>query len=218
VKISKIVDRLLPAYPERQERITNARVEEDLVREALTLHGKFRLRARGGSMNPAIPDNELVEVVPVSVTELRVGDVVMSVHKTQCYVIHRIVWKDRTTGTIRTKGDSLDGLDPRVGEAELLGRVRWYTALGKSVSLDHGLMGAGGSVLAALSLTSLMVAGISRKLFLRLPGGIRIARFLSRVSRVPGWVLAWILIRLAVRGTVQQYSGPNRCHNDDHST
>ncbi len=211
-----MIDRLFPAYPETQERIINARVEEGLVRDALMLHGKFRLRARGGSMNPAIPDNELVEVVPASVADVRVGNVVMSVHKADCYVIHRIVWKDRRTGTVRTKGDSLDGLDPPVGNAELLGRVRWYTSRGKSVTVDHGLMKAGGRVLAVLSLSSLMVAGISRKLFLHLPGGIRIARFFSRVSRIPGWFLAWILVRLAAKGGAQQHNDPGRCHSDDH--
>jgi len=201
--ISSIIDRLFPAYPETQERISNARVEEDLVRDALRLHGKFRLRARGGSMNPAIPDYELVVVVPASVADLHIGDVVMSVHKAQCYVIHRIVWKDRSTGTVRTKGDSLDGLDPPVGKAQLLGRVRWYTFRGKSVFLAHGLMESGGKALAVMSLGSLMVAGTSRKLFLCLPGGIRIARFFSRVSRVPGWLLAWILVRLAAKGPLR---------------
>lgn len=147
-------------------------------------------------MNPAIPDRELVEIVPATKQEVGIGDTIMAAYTSTYYVIHRVVWNDRRTGSLWTKGDSLDGLDPPVLSEQLLGKARWHTLRGRTVCLDTAAMRFGGRSLAVLSLCSLLPATLARRLFRHLPGGDRLARFIARVSRVPGWVAAWIWVRL----------------------
>ncbi|MCU0610600.1 MAG: S24/S26 family peptidase [Candidatus Eisenbacteria bacterium] len=211
----RLLDRLLPGTPIPQQRIANAPVDGALVRESLSRHGRFTLTARGGSMNPAVPDGSVVVVEPAAFSLARYGEIVMATYGGTWHVIHRIVGRDRRAGMLLTKGDSLDGLDPPVDEAMFLGRVAGYSRGARRVALDKGLMRRAGPLLATLSIGSLALVAIPVRVLRGIPWGTRIARLLARVARGPAWVLAWVLVRLSARPCGPRSSGRGTDRSDD---
>ncbi len=206
---------LLVGRPRATRRVLNARVDGRLVREALGRHGRFRVLARGGSMNPVIPDGATVTVVPLTLQGARVGDVVMACYGEHLYTLHRVV-RGSPGGVILTKGDSLDGMDPPVGTPELLGRVVAYEVRGRRVRLDRGILYRAGPLLAALSRASLV-----GRFPLRYAPTSRAAAIASRVAcralRAPAWILAWCLVRLSSRPAGRRSSGRDTGRSGDHS-
>ncbi len=194
----------------------NAKVDKTLVQEALRLHGRFRLKARGGSMMPAIPDAAVLEIEPAQLRNVRFGDVVMAVHQDDFYLIHRIVRKDTRISMIWTKGDSLDALDPPAGPESLLGKVVWFTYRGKRVRLDRGVMLWAGPLVAALSFFSFFLSSQFSKLFTPPSVDTPLPRFVARCTRVPGWLMAAMLVFLSsLLAESPRNSDPNTGRNDD---
>jgi len=212
----RLLDRLLPGAPVPEERIINAPVNSDLIREALTRHGYFKLTARGGSMSPFMPDGASVTVVPFPLHRVKRGDIVMASYGGSWYVIHRVVRRLRD-GTILTKGDSLDGLDPPIDESALLGRVVGYAARGRHVSVNRGIMKGAGPLLAVCSLGALAVGAVPAAVLVRLPAGARLARLLRRMLRAPAWVAAWCLVRASSGPAEPRSNGRDTDRSGDHS-
>lgn len=81
------------------------------------------LRARGRSMEQAIPDGAQVELVPLTVGDLpRLGDVVAARGSTSGFVIHRIIGTDGN-GRFLLCGDNNRAADGWVAREHLVARV-----------------------------------------------------------------------------------------------
>jgi hypothetical protein len=84
----------------------------------------FRVEVRGLSMYPSLKDGDVVEVRPVQIGEVELGDVVFF-RSGDRLLAHRVVGitvDDRGTH-LRTRGDSFRQEDPLVSEANLVGLV-----------------------------------------------------------------------------------------------
>jgi phage repressor protein C with HTH and peptisase S24 domain len=94
-------------------------IPDELLREALTLHGRVLVRARGHSMRPLIVDGSLVEVVPC--TDPNIGDVI-AFFRGRRLIVHRLV----ATGPSRLilRGDATLHADPPISLEQILGRVK----------------------------------------------------------------------------------------------
>jgi len=94
-----------------------------LLAEAVSNAGSGRVRLRGSSMHPTIPDGETVVVSKSSADELRPGDVVLFQHEGRL-VAHRIVALNRPApGMLLTRGDAVAANDAPVTFDEVIGRV-----------------------------------------------------------------------------------------------
>lgn len=80
-----------------------------------------RFQVHGDSMYPVIHSGDYVLVEPVALTDVRLGDVVLSL-TARGLTAHRVVAITQTT--ITTCGDNALDNDPPITAAELLGRVR----------------------------------------------------------------------------------------------
>jgi signal peptidase I len=120
----------------------------------LTAEGKpVEIPVRGSSMRPWLRDGDRVRLVPMTVEEMRVGDVVVRVN-TAGPVIHRFVgrWPSRQGWRLLTKGDGASRLDPPVRADELVGRVVARVRDGRAQRLEGTGMRLWGRAHAAVSL------------------------------------------------------------------
>ena len=77
----------------------------DLSQRLLSMGLGFRFQARGTSMEPAIRDGDLLQVMPVVAEELGRGDIVLFADGAN-FRAHRLVVVDRVRGIFVTRGDS----------------------------------------------------------------------------------------------------------------
>ena len=99
-----------------------------LLQEAVHAGRTVRVRARGGSMHPLIPDGSVVELAPVH-RPLRVGDVVAAARGDDL-LIHRVVGLG---DPVALKGDANGGRDGGVAPGDVF-------ALARRVSTPRGLV------------------------------------------------------------------------------
>ncbi len=88
--------------------------------ETMRRRGKMVITSFGTSMEPSIPHGARLEIRPVALDELQIGDVVLYHHAGQCFC-HRLIRKDRRLCIL--KGDSLLTADPPVGWDQVIGRA-----------------------------------------------------------------------------------------------
>jgi len=195
----------------------NARVNGDLIKQALDLHGRFRLKARGGSMYPLIRDGELIEIIPLDPEKVRFGDIIMTVFGNERYVIHRVVRLKRGEKIFYTKGDSIDAVDPPAGPDEFLGIVHWYAHRGRIIQSRRGLMRLTAPFLAGCSLVSFGLTELLGNLFHLEPGTMAGPRkVIARLLRLPGWILAKIVVEISYLGSKRrQDNGRDTDRSDD---
>jgi signal peptidase I len=104
----------------------------------------FRVEVRGLSMYPFLKDGDVVEVAPVQIGEVELGDVVFfrSGDRLLTHRVVEIVVDDRGTH-LRTRGDSFRQEDPPISEADLVGLVTVVCRLRRkrdhTIRLDRGL-------------------------------------------------------------------------------
>ena len=117
---------MLPALPEKDDssnRIDQVELAAELLREGYAV----RLVARGHSMQPLIPDEAVLELKPARLSDLRRGDVVLTIAnatynskvetETKIFLIHRIIsLKTGPDGTllVQTRGDASFQLDSEI--------------------------------------------------------------------------------------------------------
>src|SRR3954467_6248795 len=124
----------------------DSKLFEDVIRPLLQQGLSVRFQARGASMSPAIRDQEVVQVTPVMVTELRKDDIVLA--KSHCgFRLHRIVLADPAKDVFVTRGDCGVQDDPALKAEQILG-----LASAKEVRLGRNIVqakfrGAGGWML-----------------------------------------------------------------------
>lgn len=90
------------------------------LRESLERRGRIVLRCDGRGMGRILPRGSLVEVRPVGVEELRVGDVVAYHYAGRC-LCHRMI--RRVGRQVVLKGDTRLSADPPVPRDQIIGRV-----------------------------------------------------------------------------------------------
>jgi len=118
---------------------------------ALTDAGvSLRLQLHGGSMYPFIRDGDWVEIVPVPVDEICIGDVILSRTGLQLFA-HRVIRRIPGEQNIQliTRGDNhLREERPVDPDADLIGRIQIVYRGRRMIRLDCGLPGCLGKLAA----------------------------------------------------------------------
>ncbi|MCK4648717.1 signal peptidase I [bacterium] len=113
----------------------------ELSKDILSQGACLRFQAKGGSMYPAIRDGDILNVEPVKVKDIRLGDVIFYRTAGERMVAHRVIKKlsqnDRLI--LVTKGDSNTGKEEEVILEEILGRVKAIERYGRRICLNQGL-------------------------------------------------------------------------------
>lgn len=110
-----------------------------LCAQLLSRGTSVRFKARGSSMRPFIMDGDFITVVPVSASQLRLGDVALYSGKTGALHAHRVITVTRRSGRIVlvVRGDASMGQMERVASDHILGRVALVVRGGKSFSISR---------------------------------------------------------------------------------
>jgi signal peptidase len=149
----------------------------DLGKEVLGSGASVRLRLRGWSMYPLVRNGDMVELIPASLNQVQIGDIVLF-RADKRLLAHRIV--RRTPGgqpvSLVPRGDNLLAEDrPIKDEADLVGQVRAVWRNGREIRLDRGPAGYLGRLIARHTVAHYSVYGLTR-LWLR--GGRLMQSFL----------------------------------------
>ena len=92
-----------------------------LIRRVIERTGRFECRASGHSMLPTIRGGDILEVVPVTSKEMRVGQILLVERGTHSLVCHRLVM--RSGDWLTLVGDACLLLDSPTRVENVLGRV-----------------------------------------------------------------------------------------------
>lgn len=115
----------------------------ELSKDVLARGACLRFLARGGSMRPLIRDGDILEIQPIEVAEVRVGDVIFFRGHRGNMLAHRLVRRTQAENgetTLIAKGDSASRFDRPVRPDQLFGKVVSIERQGKRVDLDSGLI------------------------------------------------------------------------------
>jgi signal peptidase I len=97
----------------------------ELGRQVLKQGYLLRFRASGRSMDPFIRNGDVIEIKPIDISKVRIGDVIL--YRTFCgtWVVHRAIEKHEAGGriTLVIKGDAAQGSDRQVCREQVLGKV-----------------------------------------------------------------------------------------------
>lgn len=141
----------------RTKRIGGERRADDALRiaDALERRGRISLRVHGTSMQPWVRPKDIAMIRPISIENVRCGDVVLFRRENHLFV-HRIVEKRGSLNAAQffTKGDAHPTSDGVVQEQELLGRVTRIYRNGRRIDLDAPRQLALGLFISQLSLYS----------------------------------------------------------------
>jgi hypothetical protein len=98
----------------------------------------FRFQARGWSMSPFIRDRDVITIVPVNSTSLKIGDIVaFVVPDSQRLVVHRVVGR-RGTELLVQADSAARAADDLVPGSSVLGRVKRVERNGQPVRFGLG--------------------------------------------------------------------------------
>lgn len=115
----------------------NAPSFADAAADLLASGCRLRFRATGRSMQPAISDGEMITVEPVSVADVRRGDIVL--YRTQkCVIAHRVQKIERDSERVAVlllRGDTCEHFDGPVLPSQVLGRVVTVDRGGRQIDL-----------------------------------------------------------------------------------
>ena len=115
----------------------------ELAAEMLRGGNKLHIRAQGWSMYPFIKHGDFLEVEPVEVAAIKVGDVVFCRYRGDKLVAHRVVGVNRVNredggAALVVKGDWTPRADPLVYPGQVLGRVAAIERGEKRIRLNSG--------------------------------------------------------------------------------
>lgn len=113
----------------------------ELGRALIASGRSFRLRVRGQSMFPWIRDGDEIQVAPVAVDQVRVGDIVFF-RRGRLLLAHRVIRRLGGGETVQwvTRGDNhLQDDGPINLPADLIGRVEKVYRGRRTIALDRGL-------------------------------------------------------------------------------
>ncbi|HSR30026.1 MAG TPA: hypothetical protein VLY63_05625 [Anaerolineae bacterium] len=96
----------------------------ELGKELMSLGASLQLEVRGWSMYPFLKDKDVVEIAPVRMAEIDIGDIVVFRSEDRL-LAHRVVGvvSDEKGFCLRVRGDSFRQEDPPVKETNLIGKI-----------------------------------------------------------------------------------------------
>lgn len=111
-----------------------------LATQILAERNVLRFRAHGGSMYPFVRDGDVLQVEPVRLSSVRVGDVVLFQDAEDRLTVHRVIGirRDRNRVALVTKGDSSCRPDSPVYPEQILGRLTSVSREGKTLYMSGG--------------------------------------------------------------------------------
>jgi len=112
-----------------------------LTHEILKKGNSFRFRAKGGSMYPFIKSGQVIHVRPVSVSEIRYGDIIFYYNGNNV-IVHRVIrkYRGKNKTKIVTKGDALRYPDKDISADSILGKVVAFEREERVVRIDKAPM------------------------------------------------------------------------------
>lgn len=160
----------------------------ELSKDVLVRGDCLRFQARGGSMCPLIRDGDILEVQPIEVAEVRLGDVIFFQGHRGNMLAHRLVHKTQAENgetTLIAKGDAASQFDQPVRPDQLFGKVISIERRQKRVELDSRLIKLMGLLWAK-------VPFISSRVYLFLRRGKRKAlRVASKIGYLARISILW---------------------------
>jgi len=133
---------------------------EGLLEEGLSV----RTIVTGRSMSPAILSGDTVTISPVGSENLNKGDIVLIRNGNGRLVLHRIIHQDKSRTVVRTKGDSLNSLDPATTAERILGRVTFIERNESTINTCSPLWRQIGLLISSYGLVKVAYTGMSRRL------------------------------------------------------
>ena len=136
----------------------------DLIRSLLHQGTAVRIRVSGRSMQPLLNGEEIVEIAPLGVQHLKIGDIVFFCDQQGNPLLHRLLRRRSYNGLLylQTKGDSCTGFDSIVPADQVLGRIQRIIFTDRTeVDLQTSLMRLGAYliVVRSMMLYALRTAG-----------------------------------------------------------
>lgn len=116
--------------------VNGSRIFLEASHELLRLGYGVRFRAGGHSMHPTIKDGEMITVEPVTLGDIKSGDIILYQLK-RGVIAHRVVCVEREGSQLRfiLRGDSSVTCDAPVEAEKILGRVISVERAGRAVNL-----------------------------------------------------------------------------------
>lgn len=97
------------------------------------------LRYQGRSMWPCFQEGDLLEIVPIAIANIRIGDCVAFRVDSKQTIAHRVV---TVQGSLITRGDALPTVDNEtIQPKHFLGKVVYVYRLGRSIRIWGGIIG-----------------------------------------------------------------------------
>lgn len=124
-----------------------------LATQILAERNVLRFRAHGGSMYPFVRDGDVLQVEPVRLSSVRVGDVVLFQDAEDRLTVHRVIGmsRDGKGAALVTKGDSRYRPDWPVYAEQILGRLTSVSREGKTLYMSGGWRAVANRLWACLS-------------------------------------------------------------------
>ncbi|MFH0790100.1 MAG: hypothetical protein V2A64_00545 [Candidatus Omnitrophota bacterium] len=139
-------------YTNNQEFSLCGKVRIELIRAAFAKGAFFRFTAKGFSMFPFIRSNDVITLVPLSLSPVEIGKAVAyvcPVHNK--LIVHRVI--DRKKGCYLIKGDNVPKPDCLIAKEHILGCVTAIQRNNKAVFLS---LGPERAIIAFLSRTGML--------------------------------------------------------------
>lgn len=97
----------------------------ELTNDILGRGNSLRFRVHGGSMHPFIKDGDVIEVKPVTISKIRLGDAIFYPTSWGMLRVHRAIKKHKKNGRVilMTKGDVGLNFDPPLQGDNIMGKV-----------------------------------------------------------------------------------------------
>ena len=100
--------------------------------------GRF-FHYRGRSMWPCFQDSDLLEIVPVDMARIRIGDCLVFLGEKNQHVVHRVI---STGEALKTRGDAMRHADEQaILQHKVIGRVVSCHRMGRKIPVANGLAG-----------------------------------------------------------------------------
>jgi len=159
----------------------------ELTKDLLARGACLRFQARGGSMYPLIRDGDILEVQPIEVGKVRVGDVIFFRGHRGNMLAHRLVRMTQAENgepTLIAKGDTASQFDQPVRPEQLFGKVTSIERRGTGVELDSGLIKLMGLLWAKVPFISFVYSFLRR-------GKRKVRKVAGKVGHLAGISILW---------------------------
>ncbi|MHA2427778.1 MAG: S24/S26 family peptidase [Candidatus Hermodarchaeia archaeon] len=108
-----------------------------LSSEILEKGNALRFTAHGSSMAPFIRDGDVLTVEPATISELRMGDIVLYRTEGDSVVAHRIV--GILGSSLKVRGDASPGSESFIAPDQVLGVIIIVERTGDQIKINEGL-------------------------------------------------------------------------------